>query len=102
MVMKKVIAELEHYINTREAHYYDLHEQLNEHRGKPLEETNLAEVHKIIDDIQDTYAELYNIYSFINRRYSPMINFMKAHQELLDSLIQAGAKATDSTHYEMD
>lgn len=93
--IEQLINQLDTVVNKLWTQYLSLHEELNSHRGKPIDDTNLPEVNRILGEIQDTFAELYPAYSFIATRYQYASNAVTQYNEFIESLKSAGAQQND-------
>lgn len=91
MSIEKLVNELETAINSTYNTYISLHEELDVHRGKPLTETNLDEVNRILKEIQEVFSELYPAYHFITHRNQYAINAINTYNEFIEVLKKAGA-----------
>jgi hypothetical protein len=96
MSLKIVIESLEAQLNKDYEEYVKLHEALNTHRGKPLDDTNLPEVNRLIKEIQEKFAELYPVYSFIGTRYQQTVNVVNGYNEFIEQLKKAGAASKEA------
>ena len=79
--------------------YVALHADLDKHRGKPLEDTDLDEVNKLIRKIEDKYEEIYQICWFIANRYEYSCNISKSHEMFISQLIQTGAQEVENERH---
>lgn len=95
--IEKMTNDLDVEINRMWTDYLALHEELNSHRGKPIDDTNLSEVNRLLEAIQDTFAELYPAYHFIATRYQYASNAVTEYNEFIESIKSAGAKQDEST-----
>ena len=90
-----MIMKLDAELTKLTAEYNELHESLDPHRGKPLEETDLIKVNEIIKQIQDTYTKIYPAAYWIGKRYEYACNIAKSHEMFISQLIQGGANETE-------
>lgn len=75
--------------------YLDLHKELDTHRGKPIDDTNLPEVNRLLKDIQEKFAELYPAYHFIATRHQHVSNATNGYNEFIEALKKGGATQSD-------
>jgi hypothetical protein len=90
-LIEKLTNELDAEIGRVWAKYLDLFTELDEHRGKPIKETNLHEVNRILKEIQDTFALLYPAYHFIAVRHQHVTNAVNSYQDFIETLKKSGA-----------
>jgi len=50
---KKLVDELNEELTNKWGEYVRLHEELHSHKGKPISETDLPEVNRLLKDIQE-------------------------------------------------
>ncbi len=91
-LIEKLTNELDIEINRVWAEYLDLHNELDTHRGKPIDDTNLDEINRILKDIQEKFTLLYPAYNFIATRYQYTTNAVNGFNEFIDTLKKSGAK----------
>ena len=96
-LIEKLVKELDTEINRAWSEYLDLHTQLDTHRGKPIDDTNLPEVNKLLKDIQEKFAELYPAYHFIAMRHEYVSNATNYYNEFIETLKKSGAQQDEST-----
>lgn len=89
--LQQLTNELDQVLASTHEEYVELHNRLDAHRGKPIEETNLAEVNQLLKDIQEKFADMYNTYNFITHRHEHAINAINTYNEFIDVLKKAGA-----------
>lgn len=94
-LIEKLTHELDIEITRVWDEYVKFHDQLNKYRGKPIEDTNLENVNEILKSIQDTFALLYPAYNFIAQRQQYVSNAITSHNEFIESIKTAGAKADE-------
>jgi enoyl-[acyl-carrier-protein] reductase (NADH) len=94
--IKKLVTELDQQIAKTYDEYVQLHEELNPHRGKPIDETNLQEVNRILKEIQEKFSQLYPAYHFIAFRYQQAINATNSYNDFVETLKKVGAKEDSS------
>lgn len=90
-LITKLTNELDTEINRVYTEYTELHNQLDSHRGKPLNETNLDEVNRLLKEIQEKFASLYPAYHFIAARHQYVTNAVNSYNEFIEVLKKAGA-----------
>ena len=76
--------------------YVKLHDELNQHRGKPLTDTNLPEVNRLLGEIQNKFAELYPALHFIASRIQFANNSVNSYNEFIEIIKKSGAKEGES------
>jgi hypothetical protein len=91
-LIQKLTTELDTEINRVWKEYTDLHSELDTHRGKPINDTNLDEVNRILKDIQDKFGLLYPAYHFIATRHQYVSNAVTFYNEFIETIKKAGAK----------
>lgn len=92
MVIEQLTRQLDEEITRVHNLYADLHKELDQHRGKPLSDTNLPEVNRILKEIQDTFLQLYPAVHFIAVRHQYATNITNDYNNFIDTLKKAGAK----------
>lgn len=97
-LIEKLTNELDTEINRIWAEYLDLHKELDTHRGKPIDDTNMDEINRLLKDIQAKFALLYPAYNFIAHRYQYATNAVNGFNEFIESLKKAGAKQDESNN----
>lgn len=95
--IKNLTMELDTEMNRIYSEYVDLHEELNQYRGKPIGDTNLDEVNRLLKEIQDKFAQLYPVYSFIISRNEYATNAINSYNEFIDLIKKAGAQQDEKT-----
>lgn len=95
MIVEKLIQKLDKELTALHEEYIKLHEELDTHRGKPITDTNLPEVNKILKKIQDKFQEMYPALSFVATRYQFSTNSINSYNEFIESIKKAGAQADD-------
>jgi len=91
-LIEKLTNELDVEINRVWAEYVDLHTQLDTHRGKQINDTNLEEVNSLLKEIQEKFALLYPAYHFIATRHQYVSNAVTAYNEFIETIKKSGAK----------
>lgn len=91
-LITKLTNELDVEITRVWNEYLDFHDQLNAHRGKPIQDTNIQQVNDILKGIQDTFSMLYPAYNFIAQRHQHVTNAVNSHNDFIESIKTAGAK----------
>jgi len=95
-LIEKLTNELDAEISRIYGEYVDLHAELDSHRGKPINDTNLDEVNRILKDIQEKFASLHPAYHFIAIRHQYVSNAVTAYNEFIETLKKSGATQDDS------
>lgn len=90
-LIEQLTNDLDMAINQAWDEYIKLHEELDTHRGKPLSDTNLPEVNRILGDIQEKFAQLYPAYNFIATRHQYVTNAVTGYEDFIETLKKAGA-----------
>jgi uncharacterized phage infection (PIP) family protein YhgE len=90
--IEKLTNKLDKEINKMYSEYIDMHESLNKHRGKPVDDSNIDEVNALLKDIQEQFNELYPAYNFIANRYVYAVNCTNSYNDFIESLRKAGLK----------
>jgi hypothetical protein len=91
MKIEKLLKKLDAEIMKKNDEYQKLHEELNLHRGKKLEETDLPTVNNILKKIQLAFHEIYPAYHFITYRYQSSNNSIIEYNNFIESIKQNGA-----------
>jgi hypothetical protein len=91
-LIEKLTNELDVEINRVWTEYLDLHAELDLHRGKPINDTNLDEVNRVLKAIQEKFALLYPAYHFIAARHQYVSNAVTAYNEFIETIKKSGAK----------
>ena len=92
MSIKKLTEQLDAELTKEWAAYIDLHNELNAHRGKVLQETDMPEVNRLLKDIQNKFTDLYYAFNFINYRHQMALNAMTGYDDFINTLKKAGAE----------
>ncbi len=95
-LIEKLTNELDVEINRIWQEYIDLHTELDTHRGKPIDDTNLDEINRILKAIQEKFALLHPAYNFIATRHQYASNAVNGYNEFIETLKQSGAKQDES------
>ncbi len=95
-VIQKLTNELDLEMNRVYTEYTELHKELDAHRGKPLGETNLPEVNRLLKEIQEAFSDLYPAYHFIASRHQYVSNAVNSYNEFIETIKKAGAKQDES------
>jgi len=90
-LIEKLTNELDVEINRVWEEYIGLHNELDSHRGKPISDTNLPEVSRILGEIQETFAILYPAYNFIATRHQYVTNAVTGYNDFIETLKKGGA-----------
>jgi len=97
MSIEKKVNSLDKEITQIYDEYVKLHDELNKHRGKPLTETDLPEVNRLLGEIQNKFAELYPALHFIASRIQFANNSVNSYNEFIEIIKKSGAKEDQST-----
>jgi len=89
MSIKKLTEKLDKELTKKWAEYIDLHNELNKHRGKVIEETDMPEVSKLLKEIQIQFEDLYHAFHFINYRYQMAVNATVGYEDFIKTLVKA-------------
>lgn len=95
-LIEKLTTELDAEINRVWTEYIDLHEELNQHRGKPIDDTNLDEVNRLLKEIQEKFSILHPAYHFIATRHQYVSNAVTYYNEFIETIKKSGATQEDS------
>ena len=68
-MIEQLTNELDAEINRVWTEYLNLHTELNAHQGKPIDDTNLDEVNRILKEYTGEVCPLYPAYHFIATRH---------------------------------
>ncbi len=96
-LIEKLTNELYVEINRTWEEYLLLHTELDTHRGKPINDTNLEEVNRILKGIQEKFALLFPAYNFIATRHQYVSNAVTSYNEFIETLKKSGAKTDEPT-----
>lgn len=89
---QSLIDKLDKLLVQKMDEYADLHQQLNKHSGRPLQDTDLAEVNRIINEIQVVFSrDIYPILHFIGHRTQFAGNAIEDYNSFIDRIKKAGA-----------
>ena len=91
-LIEKLTNELDTEINKTWQEYVDLHATLDTHRGKPMNDTDLPEINRILKEIQDKFSLLWPAYHFIATRHQYVNNAVNSYHEFIESIKKCGAK----------
>lgn len=95
-LITKLTNELDTEIARVWSEYINLHEELNKHRGKPIDESNMEEVNRLLKAIQETFNGLYPAFHFITARHEYASNAVNGFNEFIDMLKKSGAHQDES------
>lgn len=87
------INDLDNEMNELYTKYVQCHRDLDQHRGKPVDETNLEEVNRILKEMQEVFVELYPALQFIATRHEFAVNATNDFQSFFDGLRKASSEA---------
>lgn len=90
--IEKLVNELDQEINRVYTDYTKAHEELDKHRGKPLSDTNLDEVNRLLGEIQELFSQLYPAYHFIAHRHQYAVNATSTYNDFIEAIKKAGAQ----------
>ena len=91
-VIEKLTNELDTEINCVWSEYIALHTELDQHRGKQINDTNLDEVNRLLKAIQEKFAVLWPAYHFISTRHQYVSNAVTSYNEFIEAIKKGGAK----------
>lgn len=91
-MIEKLTNELDVEINRVWEEYLALHKELDSHRGKPITDTDLPEINRLLGAIQETFAVLYPAYHFIAARHQYVTNAVNGYNEFIEQLKKGGAQ----------
>ncbi len=94
-LIEKLTNELDVEINRTWEEYIALHTELDTHRGKPINDTNVDNVNMLLKSIQEKFALLYPAYHFIATRHQYVSNAVTSYNEFIETLKKSGAKTDD-------
>ena len=83
--------QLDTEINRVWSQYLELHKELDGHRGKPIDDTYLPEVNRLLGEIQNAFAELYPACHFIATRHQFITNAVTSYEDFIETLKKSGA-----------
>ena len=95
--IKELTMELNAEMDRVYAEYVDLHQSLRIHSSSVIDEPYMKEAERLIDGIQNKYAELYPLFHFVAHRYQFATNVTDTYNEWINDLIKIGAKESEST-----
>lgn len=90
-MIEQTIKDLDLELQEVYANYSKLHEELVPYRGRELKETDVKEVNRILEAIQDNYKLMFPALNFILLRHQFCINVMNEYQKFIHDLQKAGA-----------
>jgi hypothetical protein len=90
-LIEKLTSQLDAEINRVWSEYVDLFTELDAHRDKPIRDTNLDEVNRLLKAIQDKFATLYPAYHFIAARHQYATNAVNGYHDFIETLKKSGA-----------
>lgn len=91
MDIQKMINELDQESNRIYEEYVLLHRELDHHRGKQIDDTNLPEVNRLLKEIQEKFAEVYPAYYWVAQRNQFAVNAVNSYNDFIELLKKAGA-----------
>ena len=101
-LIDKLAKELDAEVNRVWSEYLDLHTELDKHRGKPIDDTNLVRVNELLKEIQAKFAVLYPAYHFIITRHEYASNAINYFNEFIETLKKAGAHQDEATEAKIE
>lgn len=96
-LIAKLTNELDAEISRVWSDYIDLFKELDIHRVKPIDETNLEEVNRILKEIQDTFAAMHPAFHFIAVRHQSVENAVVSYNDFIETLKKSGAMQDEPT-----
>jgi hypothetical protein len=96
-LIEKLTNELDSEITKVWDEYIDLHKELDQHRGKPIDDTNLDEINRVLKTIQEKFSELYPAFNLIAVRHQYVSNAVTQYNEFIETLKKSGAKQDEPT-----
>ncbi len=90
--IKNLTSQLDGEMNRVFTEYTELHKQLNPHRGKPIGDTDLPEVNRLLKEIQDKFGEVYPVLHFIGARSQFASNAVNGYNDFVDLLKKGAAR----------
>ena len=97
LLIEKLTNELDVEITRAWDEYIELHKELDQHRGQPINDTNLDDVNRILKTIQEKFAELYPAFNLIAVRHQYVSNAVTQYNEFIETLKKSGAKQDEPT-----
>ena len=91
--IEQLISQLDQEMVTQYEGYIKCHRELDKHRGKPVDDTNLQEVNDILKDMQERFIVIYPALQFISTRYEFATNVTNEFKSFFDTLQKASAEA---------
>lgn len=91
-LIEKLTNELDAEISRVWSEYVDIHQELNMHRDKPINDSNIEDINQILKRIQDTFGLLYPAYHFIAVRHQHVTNAVNGYQDFIETLKKSGAQ----------
>ena len=85
-LIDRLTKELDIAITQAWGEYIVLHAELDAHRGKPIDDTNLDEINRVLKDIQEKFSSLYPAYHFIATRHQHVSNAVTGYNEFVESI----------------
>jgi hypothetical protein len=91
MSFKEIVQKLDTKLNDKYGEYSKYHEELAAFADRALDGAELAKANEILEAIQDSFKELYEVYHWILFRSQYASNAVTSYNEFIDKLKQAGA-----------
>jgi|GEM_PF-4186928 hypothetical protein len=63
--------------------------------GKMIDDSNFDKINECVANVQDSFADLWNVLQFVSTYAEFAKSTLVGHQELIDNLVKIGAKETD-------
>lgn len=93
MNIKDAVNAFDTALTTTYNEYVKLHEELNPHRGKPIQDTNLNEVNRLLKEIQEKFVDLYPALHLIATKHEFATNAVNSYNEFIEIIKKAGAQS---------
>lgn len=87
--LELLIKQLDEERSRLSKEYFDLHGELDKHRGKILEDTDMKEVARLVEAIQDKFMELHPLFAFIGYQHQVAITMSNGFEHFLEDLKKA-------------
>lgn len=94
-LLQKLVNELDTEMVRIWDEYTALHAELDTHRGKPITDTNLDEVNRLLKEIQEKFGVLYHAFNFIATRHQFVGNAVTSFNDFIETLKKSGAKTDE-------
>ena len=87
--MELLVKEIDTLKQELTKEYFDLHMELDKHRGKQLNDTNMPEVIRLVTAIQDTFAQLHPLLYFIGMHHTHAVNLANGYDQFIKDIQKA-------------